>query len=101
MNPIKNIFRDLVERRLWPVALLLVAAAVAVPVYLGRSSNDGAADTPAPAQTAQAGAKASKAAVSLDETTDESDGAGKARNPFKQQHVPKAEQADKTPAAEA
>jgi hypothetical protein len=95
MNPLKNLTRDLVERRLWPVALLLVVAAVAVPVYLGRSSNDGAAESPAPApQTAQAGAKASKAAVSLDETTDESDGAGKARNPFKQQHVPKAQKAD-------
>jgi hypothetical protein len=95
MNAVKSLFRDLVERRLWPVALLLVAAAVAVPVYFGRSSNDGATDSPAPApQTAQVGAKASKAAVSLDETTDESDGAGKARNPFKQQHVPKTQTAD-------
>jgi hypothetical protein len=93
MNVVKSLFRDLVERRLWPVALLLVAAAIAVPVYLGRSSNDGATETPAP-QTAQVGAKASKAAVSLEETTDESDGVGKARNPFKQQHVPKAEDAD-------
>jgi hypothetical protein len=93
MKPLRNIVRDLVERRLWPIALLLVAAAVAVPVYLGRSSSDDGAGGTAPAQTAQV-AKASKAAVTLDETADESDGAGKTRNPFKQQHVPKEQKAD-------
>jgi hypothetical protein len=96
MNPVKNLVRDLVERRLWPVALLLVVAAVAVPVYLSRSSNDSNSDQPLPAQTAQVGGKASKAVVTLDETTDESDGVGKASNPFKQQHVPKTDQAADT-----
>jgi hypothetical protein len=94
MNAIRNIVRDLVERRLWPVALLLVVAAVAVPVYLGRSSDDSTTDTAAPSATAQAGPKASKAAVKMDESADESDSVGKARNPFKQKHVPKAEKAD-------
>jgi hypothetical protein len=94
MNAVRGVLRDLVERRLWPVALLLVVAAVAVPVYLGRSSDDGATDTPLPPATAQAGAKASKAAVSLDESADDSDGAGDVSNPFKQKHVPKAEKAD-------
>jgi hypothetical protein len=94
MNPVRNIVRDLVERRLWPVALLLVVAAVAVPVYLGRSSSDdGAGNAPTPAHTAQV-TKSSKAAVSLDETADQGRGAGKASNPFKQQHVPKAAKAD-------
>jgi hypothetical protein len=94
MNLVRNILRDLVERRLWPVALLLAVAAVAVPVYLGRSSDDGATDAAPPAATAHAGPKASKAAVSLDESTDESDGVGDVSNPFKQKHVPKAEKAD-------
>jgi hypothetical protein len=95
MNPLRNLARDLVERRLWPVALLLVVAAVAVPLYLGRSSSDDvASDAPLPGATAQAGVKASKAAVSLDESADESDGAGIVHNPFKQKHVPKAEKAD-------
>jgi hypothetical protein len=94
MNAVRGVLRDLVERRLWPVALLLVVAAVAVPVYLGKSSDDGATDTPPPAATAQAGAKASKAAVSLDESSDESDGVGDVHNPFKQKHKPKAEKAD-------
>jgi hypothetical protein len=93
VNPIRNLIRDLVERRLWPVALLLVAAAVAVPVYLGRSKDDGASDAGLPAATAQVGAKASKAAVKLDESANESDGAGRVHNPFKQKHVPKADKA--------
>jgi hypothetical protein len=94
MNAVRGILRDLVERRLWPVALLLVVAAVAVPVYLGRaSSDDGAVDAPLPGATAQTDVKASKAAVSLDESADESDGVGRVRNPFKQKHVPKAKKA--------
>jgi hypothetical protein len=93
MNPLRNIVRDLVERRLWPVALLLVVAGVAVPVYFGRSSSDGGSTNAPSAQTAQV-AKSSKAAVTLDDTADESDGVGKTRNPFKQQHVPKAENAN-------
>jgi hypothetical protein len=94
MNTVRGLVRDLVERRLWPVALLLVVAAVAVPLYLGRaSSDDGAVDAPLPGATAQAGAKASKAAVSLDESADESDGVGRVHNPFKQKYVPKAKKA--------
>jgi hypothetical protein len=94
VNPVRNLLRDLVERRLWPVALLLVAAAVAVPVYLGRSSGDASSDAGLPAATAQVGPKASKAAVKLDESADESDGAGRAHNPFKQKHVSKDKDAD-------
>jgi hypothetical protein len=95
MKSVRNLLFDLVERRLWPVALLLVVAAVAVPVYLGRSSSDdGGSQTPAQGTTAQTGAKASKAAVSLDESADESDGVGRVHNPFKQKHVAKAKKAD-------
>jgi hypothetical protein len=97
MNPVRTLLRDLVERRLWPVALLLVVAAVAVPVYLGRSSSDdGGANDPVPGATANATVKASKAAVKLDESVDESDGVGKVRNPFKQ-HRAKAAKADTIP----
>jgi len=96
MNAVRNVLRDLVERRLWPVALLLVVGAVAVPVYLGRSSDDGATGTPPAATTAQVSPKASKAAVKLDETADESDGVGGVRNPFKQKHLPKVKKADTT-----
>jgi hypothetical protein len=94
MNVVRGLLRDLVDRRLWPVALMLVAAAVAVPVYLARSSEDATVDAPVPAITAQAGAKASKAAVTVQDTVADSDGRGDVHNPFKQQHVPKAAKAD-------
>lgn len=37
MNAVKSTWRQLVRRRLWPVAVLLVAALAAVPVVLARS----------------------------------------------------------------
>lgn len=96
MNAVRGLLRDLVERRLWPIAILLVVAAVAVPVYLGKSSSD-ESDAPLPAAPANQGAKVSKAAVTLDDSVGASDGVGAVRNPFKQQHVPKP-QPVKTPA---
>jgi hypothetical protein len=52
----RAIARDLIEKRLWPVALLLIVALVAVPVVLG-GSGDSAPVTPAavPATPAQPG----------------------------------------------
>ncbi len=38
MTPVRRLFEDLVDKRLWPVALLLVVAAVAIPVAIGGSS---------------------------------------------------------------
>jgi hypothetical protein len=49
MNSLADPFKQLVERKLWPVALLLVAALVAVPVLLTKK-----ADTSAPLPTATA-----------------------------------------------
>jgi hypothetical protein len=46
MNAITNIPRQLVRRKLWPVAILLVAALVAVPLKLAKTP---AAAAPAPA----------------------------------------------------
>ncbi len=43
MKPVKDLFHDLVDRRLWPVAALLAIAIVAVPVLL-RSNASGAAE---------------------------------------------------------
>lgn len=89
MTPIRDLLSDLVERRLWPIALLLVAALVAVPIVLAKSpshkaaSGDGLAALPSPA------AAAAGPVVSVAEQAPH--GArlhGKAKNPFKQQHVP-------------
>jgi hypothetical protein len=48
----QNLWRDLVEKRLWPVAAALVVAAVAVPLLIGGGSSDTAA-APAPLPGAQ------------------------------------------------
>jgi hypothetical protein len=53
----RAIARDLIDKRLWPVALLLLVAIVAVPVVLGRSSDEApTAPAAAPAAAAQPGA---------------------------------------------
>ncbi len=46
-NVISDIWQDLREKRLWPIALLLLVALVAVPVVLAKSGGD-AATTPPP-----------------------------------------------------
>lgn len=48
MKPIRDLIDALVERRLWPVALLLVAGLVAVPVALSKKATDAGPSTPAP-----------------------------------------------------
>jgi hypothetical protein len=103
VSAVRGVLRDLVERKLWPIAVLLLAAAVAVPMYLGRASAD---DAPLPATSLQADAgKVSKAAVKVDDGSAGDERPGGVRNPFKQLHVPKAPgapaaPADKTPAAD-
>ena len=97
MSAIRGVLRDLVERKLWPIAVLLLAAAVAVPMYLGRASAD---DAPLPATSLQADAgKVSKAAVKVDDGSAGGERPGGVRNPFKQLHVPKAPGAPAAPAA--
>jgi hypothetical protein len=59
MNVLTTTWRQLVRRRLWPVAVLLVAALAAVPVLLARDAAP--ADVPALPQTA-APAETAKAA---------------------------------------
>ena len=96
MSQIRDLLNDLVERRLWPVALLLVAALVAVPLVLAKSAPpDNGSDSPAAiaAQAAVADAAAKPAdEVAVSVAAQAPHGAplhGKAKNPFKQQHVKK------------
>lgn len=53
MNVLTTTWRQLVRRRLWPVALLLLAAVAAVPVLLAHEPEP-VVSQPAPAQTAKA-----------------------------------------------
>ncbi len=101
MSFLRNLFSDLVEKRLWPVALLLVVALVAVPVLLGGGSPTApAADATAAVPGATAGAGQSP--VSLSTTAGQERAytrGGKVRNPFKQPKVSAA--TTTTPAATA
>ena len=86
MKQLRDLITDIVERRLWPVALGLVVALVAVPVVLGRGG-DSVPATPAPgAATADAGADGAsqKAEVTLDTSEPaEHETTGRVRSPFK------------------
>jgi hypothetical protein len=94
MRAIRDLWSELIERRLWPVALLLVAALVAVPLLLVKSSpgaGDGtAASTPAPVASAADLHTLDGPVVSVAEHGDTTDAPlrGHEKNPFRQQHVP-------------
>ncbi|HWH96259.1 MAG TPA: hypothetical protein VNT03_20520, partial [Baekduia sp.] len=96
MSFLRNILSDLVEKRLWPVAIALVAALVAVPMVLGGSSDAGTA-TPTPVADASSNGLANHRdaaraeVVSLEEqAAGKVQRSGKVRDPFVQHHQPKA-----------
>jgi hypothetical protein len=95
MSFVKNVLHDLVEKRLWPVAIALIAALVAVPIVLGGSSSGaGAPATDVASSTTNGLANhrdvAREAVVSLEEqAAGKVDRSGKVRDPFVQHHQPK------------
>jgi hypothetical protein len=98
MSFLRNLLSDLVEKRLWPVAVLLVGALVAVPVVLGGGSD--AADTTA-AVTPATGTKTTASLVQIsDETADANSLAptGDKRNPFTPPKAKTATTTDTSPA---
>jgi hypothetical protein len=102
MSAVRTIIADLVDRRLWPVALALVAALVAVPVLLGGGSSEPVAVSSDPiANVAPAGTTA-KAAISVSEPqTARQNRPGPVRNPFKQHHTKTADTVTNTTTAPA
>jgi hypothetical protein len=88
MSAVRNVFTDLVDRRLWPVALALVAALVAVPVMLGGGSSASESTSPDPlASTPATGATAQAAIAVSTPSTARQDRPGAVRNPFAQHKV--------------
>lgn len=79
MSFVKNVWADLVERKLWPVAVLLLAALVALPLLLGRAH--GASVTPALPATPGAAAPSAHV-VSLATSKPKGAPLGKAHDPF-------------------
>jgi hypothetical protein len=88
MSTVRNIWKDMVERRLWPVALVLVVALVAIPVVLAKP----APQVPA-APTAVAPSSGPEplvaSATSVRSNTGGALVGGKFKDPFNQLHVAK------------
>jgi hypothetical protein len=90
MSQLRDLFSDLVEKRLWPLALLLVGGLVAVPLVLAKSTPS-ASTTPPPAAAAAAPASApapGEPVVSVAQgATPSAPLRGHAKDPFHQQYV--------------
>jgi hypothetical protein len=101
MSFLRNVLDDLIQKKLWPVAIALVAAVIAVPIVLGGGSDAGApaagvAATPAgPNGLADHRDVARAQVVSLEEQAAGAvDRPGSTRDPFVQHHQPKPKSVD-------
>jgi hypothetical protein len=101
MSFLRNVLHDLIQKKLWPVAVALVAAIIAVPIVLGGSSDAGApAASVATAPTGPNGLAdhrdvARAQVVSLEEQAAGAvDRPGSTRDPFVQHHQPKVKSLD-------
>ena len=93
MTFLHNVFQDLVDKKLWPIAAALVVALLAMPILIGGGAEPVAeqAAVPGPAAQAANAPPSARAAISLQqEATERRNRGGKRRNPFVQQHLPKA-----------
>ncbi|MFL5846985.1 MAG: hypothetical protein ACJ762_20065 [Solirubrobacteraceae bacterium] len=96
MNFLVAIRHDLVEKRLWPVALALVLALIAVPLLLGRSAAAPTAPLPDPTVTAPA-VKGTTQALVLTKPVDRRP-VGSPKDPFAHAKAPKDDSTAATPA---
>jgi hypothetical protein len=83
MNVIKNLITDLREKRLWPLAVVLILALIAVPVLI--SSNSSAPVIPAAPVVGASTPVPALPAVSVTPTPSNARLTGPARDPFVQQ----------------
>lgn len=89
MSLVRGIWSDLLEKRLWPVALVLVVAAVAIPVVLHKQADKVAG--PSAASAAVAPRLPAGSSISLNQGAAERLlVGGRVHDPFHQLHLPKA-----------
>src|SRR5690349_22580206 len=101
MNLITDTWRGLIQRKLWPVALLLVGALVAVPLLLAKTPEV----EPAPPANAVAAAEEGIPATFVTSAADEESGEdttgkrrrtlGASKDPFEPAPLPKAKKKKK------
>lgn len=99
MSAVTNTWRQLVQRRLWPVAILLIAALVAVPLLLAKEPTP-----PAPPPAVAVNDEQSKSELAVtpivtkaDEPTKRRRVLGSAKNPFAKKAVDNAVTASNAP----
>jgi hypothetical protein len=95
MTFLRNLQHDLVDKKLWPLALILVLALIAVPVLLGGGGSEptsgpapGATAAPPTATASAASPSVAEVAVAVEEPVLRKR-KGSTRDPFKQQYAPK------------
>jgi hypothetical protein len=95
MNAVRRLFDDLVEKKLWPAALLLIVTAIAVPLLIG-GGGDGGADVPDPASAPPStSAAAATPAVELVGPPAVRSRGGAVRDPFRRAKAKAAADASK------
>jgi hypothetical protein len=101
MNLVRNALSELVERRLWPLAVGLLVALVAVPVVLSKPAGGGSSSSSPAATTLLGGASAKLLGETRPAVTVGTDGGFRKhvdrlarKNPFIQQARPKAKATD-------
>jgi len=104
LEPLRQIVRDLIEKKLWPIAAVLLVALVAAPMLIGGPGGD--APAPGALAAAEPGSAAAAAAPVADTTAAtkqparaKSKRSGKFDNPFFDPPTPKAEGAGATAGA--
>ncbi|HUA72042.1 MAG TPA: hypothetical protein VMA96_13195 [Solirubrobacteraceae bacterium] len=85
MSVPRNMFKELVDRKLWPIALVLVIALVAVPVLLTKKAPTDIVTPPSGPLPYSSGT--TLPAISVQTAPGNSNLGGKGRNPFTPQHV--------------
>ncbi len=85
MSVPRNMLKELLERKLWPIALVLVIALVAVPVLLTKKAPTDIVTPPTGPLPYSSGT--TLPAISVQTSPGSSNLAGKGRNPFTPQHV--------------
>jgi hypothetical protein len=85
MSVPRNMLKELVDRKLWPIALLLVIALVAVPVLLTKKAPTDIVTPPTGPLPYSSGT--TLPAISVKTASANSNLGGKGRNPFTPQHV--------------
>jgi hypothetical protein len=84
MSPVQNVWRQLVQRRLWPVAIVLVAGLAAIPLTLAKEPEPVPAPPAVPAETADSDLAIQPivAMASADDRAKRRRVLGKRKNPF-------------------